>query len=56
MKLLGSDKRKITKDENIPHVEVTKVVLVYCNIVNKSYQLNSRVCIHLLLINCLVNS
>ena len=37
MKSLGSTKRKITKDkngENVPHLEITEVVLVYCNIVN----------------------
>ena len=37
MKLLGSTKYKITKDKNcknVPHLEITEVVLVYCNIVN----------------------
>ena len=37
MKLLGRTKRKITKDkngENVPHLEITEVLLVYCNIVN----------------------
>ena len=37
MKLLGSTNNKITKDkkgENLPHLEVTEVVLVHCNIVN----------------------
>ena len=41
MKLLGSTKNKITKDkngENEPHLEITEVVLVYCNIVNNDYQ------------------
>ena len=41
MKLLGSIKSKITKDkhdENVPHFEITKVVLVHCNIVNNNYQ------------------
>ena len=33
MKLLGSTENKITKDKNLPHVQITKVVLVYCNIV-----------------------
>ena len=35
MKLLGSIKNKITKDENgenVPHLEITEVVLVHCNI------------------------
>ena len=46
MKLLGSTKNKITKDkngENMPHLEITEVVLVYCNIVNNDYQQDSRV-------------
>ena len=29
--------------ENMPYLEITKVVLVYCNIVNNNYQQNSRV-------------
>ena len=46
MKLLGSTKSKISKDEsgeNIPHLEITEVVLVHCNIVNSDYQRDSRV-------------
>ena len=46
MKLLGSTKNKITKDkngENVPHLEITEVILVYCNIVNNDYQQDSRV-------------
>ena len=27
---------------NVPNLEITKVVLVHCNIVNNSYQQNSR--------------
>ena len=45
MKLLGSTKNKITKDkngENVPHLEITEVVLVHCNIVNNDYQQDSR--------------
>ena len=41
MKLLGSTENKITKDkngENVPHLEITEVVLVHCNIVNNDYQ------------------
>ena len=37
MKLLGSTENKIAKDkngENIPHLEITEVILVHCNIVN----------------------
>ena len=46
MELLGSTENKITKDkngENIPHFEITEVVLVHCNIVNNDYQQDSRV-------------
>ena len=45
MKLLGSTENKITKDkngENMPHLEITEVVLVHCNIVNNDYQQDSR--------------
>ena len=44
-KLLGRTKSKITKDENdenSPHLEITDVVLVHCNIVNNDYQHDSR--------------
>ena len=46
MKLLGSNKSKITKDkkaENVPNLEITEVVLVHCNIVNNDYQQDSRI-------------
>ena len=46
MKLLGSTKNKITNDENgenVPHLEITEVVLVHCNIVNNDYQQDLRV-------------
>ena len=46
MKLLGSTENKITKDkngENVPHLEITEVVLVHCNMVNNDYQQDSRV-------------
>ena len=45
-KLLGSTKSKINKDknsENIPHLEITEVILVHCNIVNNDCQQDSRV-------------
>ena len=45
MKLFESTENKITKDkngENVPHFEITEVVLVYCNIVNSDYQQDSR--------------
>ena len=37
MKLLGSTDNKITKGknvENVPHLEITEVILVHCNIAN----------------------
>ena len=46
MKLIGSTKNKIIKDkndENVPHLEITEVVLVRCSIVNNDYQQDSRV-------------
>ena len=46
MKLLGSTKNKLTKDkngENLPHPEITEVLLVHCNMVNNDYQHDSRV-------------
>ena len=46
MKLVWSTKNKTTKDENgenLPHLEITEVVLVHCNIVNNDDQQDSRV-------------
>ena len=46
MKLLRSTKSKVTKDrnsENIPHLEITEVVSIYCNIIKNDYQQHSRV-------------
>ena len=46
MKLLGSTKSKITKDkngENMRHLEITEVALVYFTFVNNDYQQDSRV-------------
>ena len=46
MTLLGSSKSKLTKyenGENVPHLEITEVVLVHCDIVNNDYQQDSRV-------------
>ena len=46
MKLLGNSKSKITKNgngEKVPRLEITEVVLIHCNVVNNSYQQNSRV-------------
>ena len=44
MKLLGSTENEITKDkngENVPHLEITEVVLVHCNMVNNDYLYDS---------------
>ena len=57
MKLLGSTENKITKDkngENVPHLEITELVLVHCDIVNNDYQQDWEYCIHLFQINRLV--
>ena len=46
MKLLGSTKNKATKakdGKNVPHLEITEVVLAHCDIVNNDYQQDSRV-------------
>ena len=46
MKLLGSTESKITVEkngENVPHLEVVELVLIHCNIVDNSYQQNSRI-------------
>ena len=45
MKLLGSIRIKITKDENgenTPHLKSTDVVLVHCNIASDDYQDDSN--------------
>ena len=46
MKLLGSNKSKINDDkncENVSHLEITEVVLIHCNVVNKDFQQDLRV-------------
>ena len=46
MRLLGSTKSKISKEkngENVPHLEITEVVSIHCNIVNNDYQQDSRI-------------
>ena len=46
MKLLRSTKSKITNDENtenVPYLEITEVVLIHYNVINNSYQQNTRV-------------
>ena len=45
MKLLGSTESKITKGkngENVPHLDITEVILVHCNLVNNDYQQDLR--------------
>ena len=40
MKLLGSTKSKVTKDdngENVLYLQITEAVLLHCNIVNNDY-------------------
>ena len=44
IKLFGSTKSKMAKDKNggnVPHLEITEVLLVYCNNINNSYQQDS---------------
>ena len=46
IKLLGTTKSKIIKDENVENIsrlEITVVALAQYNIVNNDYQLDSRV-------------
>ena len=46
MELLGSTENKVTKDktsENVPHLEITEVILVHRDIVNNDYQQDLRV-------------
>ena len=46
IKLLGRTENEVTKDkngENLPHLEITELVLVHCDIVNNDYQQDSRV-------------
>ena len=45
MTLLGSIGNQIIKNkngENVPHLEITEVALVHCNIVNNDYQQDLR--------------
>ena len=46
IKLLGNTRSRITNDkigENVPHLEITEVILAHRNIVKNDYQQNSRV-------------
>ena len=58
IKLLGSTKNKITKDENCEnnlHLEITEVALIHCKFVNNNHQNNSKLCKHLFQINRFVS-
>ena len=57
-KVLGRTESKINKNkngENVPQLEITKVVLVHGNIVKIDYQQDSRVYIYLFLISIMVS-
>ena len=46
MQLLGSEEKDVDKNKNgelVPRLEIAKVVLVPCNLVNNSYQQASKV-------------
>ena len=46
IKLLGNTRSRITNDkigENVPHLEITEVILAHRNIVKNDYQQDSRV-------------
>ena len=45
MKLLKNTKNELTNKnkENVPNLETTEVVLVYCSVVNNDFQQDSRV-------------
>ena len=49
MKLLGSGKKDVDKDEdeeNVPKLEPVQVVLVHCNLVKNNYQHTSKVLVY----------
>ena len=43
MKLLGSTKKDVDQDNDVPKLESVEVVLVHCNLVNNNYQQTSKV-------------
>ena len=51
-KMLGSTEKilKDTNSENVSRLEINEVVLVHCNLVNKTYQHDSRV-LHTFILN-----
>ena len=54
MKLLGSTENKVSKNqdgENVTHLEINKIILAHCDIVNNNYQFF----VHFLQINHLIN-
>ena len=58
MKLLASTEDIIDANknsENVPRLENVEVVLVHCNLVNNSYQQESRVLLLLYQLNNMVN-
>ena len=58
MKLLESTENKMTKNkngENVPHLEITEVVLLHCNSINNDYQQDLRILYIFLQINHFVN-
>ena len=58
MKLLGSIKSKITKDENgenVRHLEVAEIESVHGNVVDNDYKQDSRVLYTFIPNNCLGN-
>ena len=55
MEIHGATKSKINinkNGENVAHLEINKVVLVHCNIVDNNYGRNSRVYESLVYIFC----
>ena len=46
---------KDKNNENVPHLEITEVVLVHCHIVNNDYHMIQVSCIQLLPVYNLVN-
>ena len=58
MKLFGSTESKMTKDknrENVPYLKITEIILMHRNIVATIISKIQESCIHLFLINHLVN-
>ena len=57
IKLLRSTKSKIQDEngENVFDIEITEVTLMHSNVVNNNYQKSHESCMHLFIINCLVN-